>query len=524
MKMIEFLKSIEQSRAYSIYSSIVDNPAKKGRITLAKMAKAICEEYKKPKNIISMCTTRELKVLQKVVNTDSKTLAEDGKYWSAHEWEITTLMFKAIFGLRKNVDGSPDCGIFDEIKESVIKALDIVDWQQKAFVDKIDEFFVGYYKVFGEDSAEDVIKMASEYFDCSFLKIYELFMDNKLMNYYVSGDIDYSLIKKNRAFRMYYIDYYDYIDRLKEVRKQRNITERAPIDLTYLKNIFYDEFNMDNTNIANYFKLYGKTPAEKIMMKMALSIAALLNMDHQQMKELYSSYFPSHDVENGKIFAAFEKAVDELPSAALNGFSARQIRQMKQKQKISKIKKNKTNLIQKNARISNKDVELFQKVYYGLLEFTKNKYKFTINWNRNMKDDNLLESEAFKKLLKKFWDNHLEIVTEFCTLNPYRYSKNEIKIAEDIKRAVYGEFVLAKYYDAYTAFVGDDVIYMVKGLADNIELIIDKEQLPILVTTAVIPFKNVLIFDGFLQQCLTESNLQEKVDKSLVELKKINKL
>lgn len=72
--------------------------------------------------------------------------------------------------------------------------------------------------------------------------------------------------------------------------------------------------------------------------------------------------------------------------------------------------------------------------------------------------------------------------------------------------------------------MGDDVIYMVKGLADNIELIIDKEQLPILVTTAVIPFKNVLIFDGFLQQCLTESNLQEKVDKSLVELKKINKL
>lgn len=524
MKMIEFLKSVEPSRAYSIYSSIIVDSVKRDKITLPQMAKAICKEYQKPQNIISMCTTRELKVLEKVVNTDSKSFTEDGKYWFDHEWEITSLMFKAIFWIRKNEDDSLDCGVYDEIKESVNKSLEIIDWQEKAFIDKIDEFFVGYFKVFGEDSAEDVLKMASEYFDCSYLKLYELFADNKLMNYYVSGDIDYSLIKKNRAFRMYYIDYYKYIDRLKEVRKQRNVTERAPIDPNYLKNIFYDEFDLDNTNIANYFNLYGENPAENIMMKRALLIAALLNMNHQEMKEFYSLCFPSHDVENGEIFAAFEKAVDELPSSALNGFSAKQIRQMKQKQKISEIKKSKTNLIQKNARISNKDVELFQKVYYGLLEFTKNKYNLTINWNRNTKDDYVLESERFKKLLKIFWDNHLEIVKEFCSLNPYRYSKNEIKIAEDIKRAVYGKFVIAKYYDAYTAFMNDDAIYMVKGLADNIELIIDKQQLPIIVTTAIIPFKNVLIYDGFLQQTSTNSDLKEKVDRYLVEFKKINKL
>lgn len=523
MKMLDVLGKYDKKRIYSIYSSVITESAAIESITLSQMIKAICKEYKNPENIISLCTTRELRVLEKVLNTDSKVLVDDGEYWINHEWEIATLMLKAIFELHRTDDDSLDCGIYDEIKDSVRKAIDIIDWDKKAFVDKANEFVIGYFKIYGEACAEDVIKMASKYLECSSFKLLCLFMDDKVFNYYLSGDIDHDLIKKNRAMRMYYIDYYAYIDKLKEARKARKLVGAAQIDPIYYKKMFYDEFDMDNPNIARYFELFGNTSLERINMKRALLTAALLNMDHQQLKEHYSSYFPSDDVEHSEIFAAFEKAVDELPSAALNGFSAKQIKQMKKKQEIDN-KKGKANLIQKNARISTKDVILFQKVYYGLLDFTNKKYNVTDLWDKDKKDNCVINSISYKTLVDKFWKNHLEITTEFCKLNPYRYSKNEIKIAEDIKRAVYGKFVLSRYYDAYTAFVSDDATYMVKGLFDNIELIIDKEKLPIIVITAIIPFKNVLIYDGFLQQCSTETEVTANVKKSFVEFKKIYKL
>ena len=59
-------------------------------------------------------------------------------------------------------------------------------------------------------------------------------------------------------------------------------------------------------------------------------------------------------------------------------------------------------------------------------------------------------------------------------------------------------FVIVKYDLEYTAFMNREKLYMVKGLKSNIDDIISYKQLPYIVTTSIMPFKNVLIYDGLL--------------------------
>lgn len=59
-------------------------------------------------------------------------------------------------------------------------------------------------------------------------------------------------------------------------------------------------------------------------------------------------------------------------------------------------------------------------------------------------------------------------------------------------------FITAKYDLEYTAFMERDKVHMVKGLNDNIDNIISYKDLPYVTVTSIIPFKNVLTYDGIL--------------------------
>lgn len=103
-----------------------------------------------------------------------------------------------------------------------------------------------------------------------------------------------------------------------------------------------------------------------------------------------------------------------------------------------------------------------------------------------------------KDIVDKFWENKDAIVLEFCLVNPYKFNKEELKITSEFKKGIRGMFIIAKYDLEYTAFMNDDKVYMVKGLNDNIDNIISYKNLPYVTITSIIPFKNVLTYDGML--------------------------
>ena len=60
-----------------------------------------------------------------------------------------------------------------------------------------------------------------------------------------------------------------------------------------------------------------------------------------------------------------------------------------------------------------------------------------------------------------------------------------------------------------------DKIYMVKGLNDNIDNIISYQELPYVVTTSIIPFGDVLVYDGLLSSINVKMSIgfDDVVDK-----------
>ena len=141
--------------------------------------------------------------------------------------------------------------------------------------------------------------------------------------------------------------------------------------------------------------------------------------------------------------------------------------------------------------MSKSDSKLFYKIYFGLLEFTNKKYKIN---NMKIYNHHGVNPYELKDIVDKFWKNKDAIVLEFCLVNPYKFTK--VKITREFKKEIRGMFIIVKYDLEYTAFMEKDKVYMVKGLNDNIDNIISYKDLPYAVVTSVIPFKNVLTYDG----------------------------
>lgn len=119
---------------------------------------------------------------------------------------------------------------------------------------------------------------------------------------------------------------------------------------------------------------------------------------------------------------------------------------------------------------------------------------------KNLKIYNSINIDPCKlrNIIEKFWDNKDSIVLEFCRANPYKFNKEELKLASEFKKGFRTIVIIAKYEEEYTALMTENKAYMVKGLNVNIDTIIPYNELPYPVLTSIIPFKNVLVYDSQL--------------------------
>ena len=85
MKMIEEVNHKRKEYVYEEYTKIVDNYKEYDKITKVKMIKTIYEIYSDYQNIISLCTSRELKYLRSLLNPsqeeDELTTEDLILYW-----------------------------------------------------------------------------------------------------------------------------------------------------------------------------------------------------------------------------------------------------------------------------------------------------------------------------------------------------------------------------------------------------------------------------------------------------------
>ena len=72
------------------------------------------------------------------------------------------------------------------------------------------------------------------------------------------------------------------------------------------------------------------------------------------------------------------------------------------------------------------------------------------------------------------------------------------QILEGFKTGINDNFILAGYDEEYTKLLnGEGKLYMIKGINCNIEEIIPNSELPIIINTTLLMFKDKIIFNSF---------------------------
>lgn len=320
-------------------------------------------------------------------------------------------------------------------------------------------------------------------------------LTNKLFNYYVYiEDKNLEGIGNNIPVAIFQ-DFYEIEEELEYQRKLQGIAGDKKIDIRQYKTLFYNDFDINNPKIKKFLYELQHLPFFWYSSISHIKEFAMLNIDRKKLKESIKNIPALNNIDLSNFFKVLDEAMDEMPSGALNGFTPNEAKEIRIKNFNIERKKEQSYIKQQNACLSRKDAKLFYKIYFALLEFTNKKYKIN---NLKIYDHLGLNPNDLKPIVDKFWDNKNVIILEFCLDNSYKFNKDELKIVSEFNKGIRGMFIISKYDLEYTAFMCKDKVYMVKGINDNIDNIISYRDLPHVVITSIIPFKNVLIYDGML--------------------------
>ena len=486
--MYEEIKHVKKQFVYDRYSKIVEDFKDYDKITSTKMLDAVYKIYADYRNIIDICTERELKYLKKVINK------EDNLFDKKYEWEIKILSSKFLI-IRDFLTNT--IYIPEEIEDKVKLALINVDFKNAKYLDRINEILVGFVKIQGNIYVKVLLSFASSILGVSADDLLTHMQNNKVFKYYVKiYEKDVEKLE-NIEFIALYDDYYYLEDELDEQRKLQGLAGSLQVDTKMLQTLFYNDFDINNKKIKKMLDGICKLPFLYVKAFDIIKEFALLNIDRKALKQAFLNVQSLKKIDLTNFFNVLDDAMDEMPSGALNGFTPNQAKQIKQEEMKKEYIKEKKYIKQDNAHLSNNDAKLFYKLYFGMLEYTNKKYK--IRPKLKISQQKGVDLEEIQYVIEHFWKIKDEVIDEFIKINPYKFNKEEIKIINEFKQGFRDVFIIGKYEIDYTVILNMNKTYMIKGLYDNIDEIVSYKDLPQPVMMTIMPFKDQLIYDGLIQ-------------------------
>ena len=488
-KMYERINWYKKEYVFENYSRIVDDFKDYDKISKKKMLESIYKVYSDYHNIIDISTTKELKYLEMVLNNKNMNQLNSEQY----EWERNTLTDK--FLLQSDYDR---VFIPDEIIDNVKEAITHVDFKITRKKDYINEIAIGFCKILGLSLFESFCSFVSSATGVDEKIIKNHLLYNKLFHYYVMiYTDDYDGLGKDIPTVLYQ-DYYSIKEELKEERNKQAIVGFISVDLKRFKTLFYNDFDIHNKKINKFLIELKKLPFFWFSSLDLIRKFAMLNIDREPLKESFRNVIALKNYDLTDFFKVLDEAMDEMPSGALYGLTPNEAKLVKKETEKIHLNKEKNYIKQQNANLSKQDSKLFYKIYFGLLDFTNKKYKIKNNFK--IYGVTNINPYQLRDIIDKFWENKNSIIQEFCSFNPYNFNHRELTMAKEFIKGIRGIFIIFRFEKEYTVFMSDEKAYMVKGLFDNIDKIISYQDLPMIVITSIIPFNDVLVYDGLLLQ------------------------
>lgn len=148
-------------------------------------------------------------------------------------------------------------------------------------------------------------------------------------------------------------------------------------------------------------------------------------------------------------------------------------------------------------KLSEKDADLFFDLMFPL--------QFYVNQKEALFED-IATVEAYRELDMEdqmlvrdaLWENPA-LIAQYVSENPDNLSSEHLSIVESWQLRVHGRFVLERLLKKHAIFINDEKVYAVLGLHSSFDEMIPKEVLPVFVETVLLPFRDVIVYDGLIR-------------------------
>ena len=147
--------------------------------------------------------------------------------------------------------------------------------------------------------------------------------------------------------------------------------------------------------------------------------------------------------------------------------------------------------------LTNKEYKEFLKTHLDLLFYVGHK-KSVLPKDVSLKKFLNLDLQIKFKCRETLFEDE-NIIDEYIASNFDHLTTDQIKILGGFKKKIRSSFVIFKCLTNYAIFIDtkDNSFYAVKALGDSFDTFFD--NFPVNISTTLIPFKDKIIYDGFIQ-------------------------
>ena len=314
MEIKEVINNYDKESLFDIYHKIVNNFKEYNKITKEKIKEAILKEYNDYNNIIDICTTKELEYLKQILENNAPL-----KYDNKYKWEIFTLENKLLV-----IHNDDELMIPDDLHQSISLAIKNINWKEKYQQDKLNEVMIGICKVHGEIPTNTLINITSKLLNINEEILLKHIENDKVFNYYIS--LNKKKIESNKEILVFiYSNYLHWIDKLNSIKKENKISKINILSIEDYKSIFYNGFNLNNKVINKFYKELIKLKNYEFIKDMIIS-SILLNSNKEELSILVKAMYSKELEDIEEFINLLNNAIDEMPSAALNGLNLNQLK------------------------------------------------------------------------------------------------------------------------------------------------------------------------------------------------------
>ncbi|MAT99696.1 MAG: hypothetical protein CL608_21350 [Anaerolineaceae bacterium] len=148
-------------------------------------------------------------------------------------------------------------------------------------------------------------------------------------------------------------------------------------------------------------------------------------------------------------------------------------------------------------KLSEKDANLFFDLMFPL-QFYVNQKKQILPDVASLEEYIELDLPDQAAVRDVLWEEP-SLIAQYVAENPNKLPADQLALVASWQSRIMGRFILERLLKKHAIFITDEKVYAVLGLHNSFDEIIPKEALPLFIETVLLPFRDVIIYDGIIR-------------------------